>query len=151
MLDIGWSELLLIGIVALIVIGPKDLPAMFRNLGRITAKARQMAREFSNAMEDAAKESGIKETTDDLKTLASKKSLGLDALERATQRFESWDPKFPQRDQEPALKADPDLPAQLDAAELADEPEPVSPAAKPSSESPKADAPKPDATKKDEA
>ena len=44
MLDIGWSELLLIGVVALIVIGPKDLPHMFHALGRITARARAMAR-----------------------------------------------------------------------------------------------------------
>ena len=40
MFDIGWTELLLIGIVALIVVGPKDLPVMFHTLGRFTAKAR---------------------------------------------------------------------------------------------------------------
>ena len=55
MLDIGWSELLVIGVVALIVVGPKDLPVMFRTLGRFTAKARSMAREFQRAMDDAAK------------------------------------------------------------------------------------------------
>ena len=58
MFDVGWSELLLIGIVALIVIGPEDLPRMFRALGRITAKARGMAREFSMAMDDAARSLG---------------------------------------------------------------------------------------------
>ena len=42
MFDIGWTELLVIGVVALIVIGPKDLPGMFRTLGRVTAKARGM-------------------------------------------------------------------------------------------------------------
>ena len=57
--DIGWSELLLIGIVALIVIGPEDLPDMFRQLGRFTAKIRAMGREFSRAMEQAAKDSGV--------------------------------------------------------------------------------------------
>ena len=40
MLDIGWSELVLIGVVALIFVGPKDLPRMFHALGRFTAKAR---------------------------------------------------------------------------------------------------------------
>lgn len=95
MLDIGWSELLLIGVVALIVVGPKDLPHLFHSLGRFTAKARGMAREFTSAMEDAAKSSGIDDATNsikDMKSLTSKKSLGLDALDRATERFEKWDP-----------------------------------------------------------
>ena len=43
-MDFGWSELLVIGIVALIVVGPKDLPGMFRQLGKFTAKLRRMAR-----------------------------------------------------------------------------------------------------------
>ena len=49
-MDFSWSEMMLVGIVALIVIGPKDLPGMFRELGRITAKIRaprQMASPFS--------------------------------------------------------------------------------------------------------
>ncbi|ABL69019.1 Sec-independent protein translocase protein TatB [Paracoccus denitrificans] len=100
MLDIGWSELLLIGIVALIVIGPKDLPHLFHSLGRITARARSMAREFSSAMEDAAKSAGLDEAGNalrDVKSLTSKKALGLDALERAADRFEKWEPKAPSR------------------------------------------------------
>ena len=59
MLDIGWSELLLIGVVALVVIGPEDLPKLFHTLGRLTSRARSMAREFTSAMEDAAKASGL--------------------------------------------------------------------------------------------
>lgn len=95
MFDIGWSELLLIGIVALIVVGPKDLPGMFRTLGRFTARARQMGREFSRAMEEAAKETGVKDVADDLKTATSKKNLGLDALEQAADKFEKWKPATP--------------------------------------------------------
>ena len=82
MFDIGWSELVVIGVVALIVIGPKDLPVMFHSLGRITARARGMAREFSSAMEDAAKASGVQEATKELRDLqkvANPRALGLDA------------------------------------------------------------------------
>lgn len=94
MFDIGWSELLLIGIVALIVVGPRDLPAMFRTLGRFTAKARSMGREFQRAMDDAARESGAKDVADDLKAMTSKKNLGLDALDQAAGKFEKWKPSL---------------------------------------------------------
>jgi sec-independent protein translocase protein TatB len=73
---------------------------MFHALGRITARARAMAREFSSAMEDAAKSTGLDEAGNalrDVKSLTSKKALGLDALDRAADRFEKWDPKMPAR------------------------------------------------------
>ena len=92
MLDLGMSELLVIGIVALIVIGPKDLPGLFRSLGRFTAKMRGMAREFSSAMEAAADETGMKDVAKDLRTVTSAKSLGLEAVREATAKFEKWDP-----------------------------------------------------------
>ena len=42
MFDLGWSELLLIGIVALIVVGPKDLPVLFRNIGRLLSRGHML-------------------------------------------------------------------------------------------------------------
>ncbi|PZO67001.1 MAG: twin-arginine translocase subunit TatB [Paracoccus denitrificans] len=119
--DVGWTELLLIGIVALVVIGPKDLPAMFHALGRITSKARGMAREFSSAMEDAAKTSGmgdVQKTLRDASDIMSKpRNAGIDALTRAADRFEKWDPKVPTRSSQ--LKADPSAPP--DVADLSDD------------------------------
>ncbi len=67
MFDIGFSELLLIGVVALIVVGPKDLPVMFRTVGRYVGKAKSMAREFQRSMEDAADATGFKDIQEDIK------------------------------------------------------------------------------------
>lgn len=91
-MDFSWSELLVVGIVALVVIGPKDLPGMFRELGRFTAKLRSMGREFSRAMEQAAQETGVKDVADDLKKATNPKAMGLDAVKSAADRFEKWDP-----------------------------------------------------------
>jgi sec-independent protein translocase protein TatB len=92
MLDLGWTELLLIGIVALIVVGPKDLPVLFRNVGRFMGKARAMAREFSRAMNEAAEESGVKDATQGFRDMASSKSLGLDGVEKSIRESTRWDP-----------------------------------------------------------
>ena len=91
-MDLGMSELLVIGIVALIVIGPKDLPEMFRQLGRMTAKMRAMAREFSRAMEQAAQETGVADVAKDLRAATDPKSMGLNAVKDAVDKFEKWDP-----------------------------------------------------------
>ncbi len=92
MFDIGMTELLLIGIVALIVVGPKDLPALFRTLGRFTARARALGREFTRAMNEAADETGVKDVARDLRKATDPKSMGLDALKDAADKFEKWDP-----------------------------------------------------------
>ena len=60
---LGSTELILIAIVALIVIGPRVLPKVLRTVGQVMTKVRAMAREFQGHIEDAAKESGL----DDLK------------------------------------------------------------------------------------
>ncbi len=92
MFDIGWTELVMIAVVALIVIGPKDLPDMFRTLGRFTAKLRSMSREFTRAMETAANESGVKDVARDLKAATSPQATGLNAIKDAAAKFEKWDP-----------------------------------------------------------
>jgi sec-independent protein translocase protein TatB len=95
MFDLGMSELLVIGIVALIVVGPRDLPGMFRTLGRFTGKARNMAREFQRAMDQAADEAGVKDVKDvatDLRKMTSPSNMGLDKVREAADAFEKWDP-----------------------------------------------------------
>ncbi|MEQ1753615.1 MAG: Sec-independent protein translocase protein TatB [Micropepsaceae bacterium] len=61
MFDIGWDELLVIAIVALVVIGPKDLPQAFRIAGRWMAKARALARDFQSHIDDLMRESELDE------------------------------------------------------------------------------------------
>ncbi len=84
MFGLGMSEMVLIGIVALIVIGPKDLPGMFRALGQFTGKARGMAREFSRAMEAAADEAGVKDVSNTIKAAANPQQFGVDKIKEAT-------------------------------------------------------------------
>ena len=59
MFDIGWSEMAVILLVALIVIGPKDLPRVARTMGQWVGKGRAMAREFQRALEDMAREAEL--------------------------------------------------------------------------------------------
>src|SRR3954462_11973771 len=61
MFDIGWSEMAVILLVALIVIGPKDLPKVARQIGKWTAKARGMAREFQRSLDDMAREAELQD------------------------------------------------------------------------------------------
>ena len=84
MFGLGWSEMLVVGIVALIVIGPKDLPGLFRTMGQFTGKARMMAREFSNAMNQAADQAGVKEVSKTLNAAANPTKFGADKLKEAT-------------------------------------------------------------------
>lgn len=83
MFDIGMTEMLVVGVVALIVVGPKDLPGMFRTLGQFTGKAKRMAREFSSAMEAAADDAGVSDVSKTLKAATNPKKMGLDAVKKA--------------------------------------------------------------------
>lgn len=82
MFDIGWSEMALILAVALVVIGPKDLPRLARQIGRWSAKARSMAREFQRSLDDMAREAELQDIKAEIEK-ASRSASGLGAeLER---------------------------------------------------------------------
>jgi sec-independent protein translocase protein TatB len=74
MFDIGWSELVVIAVVALIAIGPKELPGVLRMVGQWMGKARKMAAEFQGQFNEAMREAemaDLKKTFDDVKDAAS--------------------------------------------------------------------------------
>jgi sec-independent protein translocase protein TatB len=68
---LGSSELLLIAIVALIVIGPKDLPRLLRTMGQYMRKIQGMAREFQNQLNEAAKEAGVDDVKKEVKGMTN--------------------------------------------------------------------------------
>ena len=84
MFGLGWSELMVVGIVALIVVGPKDLPVLFKTVGQFVGKAKGMAREFSSAMNAAADQAGVSEIQKTLNAAANPKKFGVDKIREAS-------------------------------------------------------------------
>ena len=92
MFDLGFAELLVIGVVALIVVGPKDLPVLFRKVGQFMGKARGMAREFSRAMNQAADESGVRDMQNTIKTATNPVGSAMDGVKDAAKSMTNIDP-----------------------------------------------------------
>ncbi|WP_331374211.1 Sec-independent protein translocase protein TatB [Sinorhizobium chiapasense] len=115
MFDIGWTELVVIAIVLIVVVGPKDLPPMLRAFGRMTSKMRGMAADFRHQFDEALREADLDEVR---KTISDAQSLNPTTALR--------DAMNPLRQLGNEIKSDlqrattPDKPAQ---------PEPVQPAA----------------------
>lgn len=75
MLGLDFSELLIIGVVALIVVGPKELPQLMRSIGQWVGKARRMASEFQGQMNEAIREAeldDVRKSVEDLRSLSPK-------------------------------------------------------------------------------
>jgi sec-independent protein translocase protein TatB len=108
MFDIGWSELLLIGVVALIAIGPKELPGALRAVGQWTGKIRRMASEFQDQFREAMREAEMADIKKDIDEAASKIHSDLDPFE--FKDATSWKPAEPAAP--PAADAPPAPPAE---------------------------------------
>lgn len=88
MFDIGWTEMLVIAIVMIVVVGPKDLPRMLRTFGKTTTKLRSMAGDFQRQFNEALKEAeldDVKKSVDELRGLnpASQLRKQLNPFEKA--------------------------------------------------------------------
>lgn len=78
MFDIGWSELLVIAVVLIVVVGPKDLPRMLRTFGRSTTQIRKMAGDFRKQFDEALREAEldeVREAARDLRALDPTKDI----------------------------------------------------------------------------
>jgi sec-independent protein translocase protein TatB len=91
MFDIGWTELVVIGIVALIVIGPRELPRTLRTIGQMMTKVRRMASEFQGQFNDAIREAELDELRKEAEKLTSGGSF--DPLATAKSEIEAADKK----------------------------------------------------------
>jgi sec-independent protein translocase protein TatB len=75
MFDVAWSELLLVAVVAILVVGPKELPGMLRSLGRMLGKLRRTADEFRKHFDEAVREAGGEELQREMKSLKQNNPL----------------------------------------------------------------------------
>lgn len=90
MLDLSWTEILVIGTVAIIFIGPKELPGALKTLGQWAAKARGLAREFQNNVDDMIRESELDKIKNQVDKFGSDLGSGGDLTRQLEQTI---DPK----------------------------------------------------------
>ncbi len=117
MFDLGWSEILVIGVVALVVVGPKDLPNLLRMAGRAVRQARGVARNFQGAMDQMLRESELA----DLKREFNR-DLGADDV--ATPRIQPPQPTPPQAAPPPEEEDEPEPEPEVTAEAEAERPPP---------------------------
>ena len=86
MFDLGWQELFVIATVALIVVGPKDLPKLFNKVGKIFGKIKQISREFYDQINEAAEMEEINNLKNDLSEHTSLDRYKIDPRSRVEKR-----------------------------------------------------------------
>jgi sec-independent protein translocase protein TatB len=129
MFDIGWGELLVIGIVALIAIGPKELPGALRTLGQWMGKLRRMASEFQNQFQEAMREAemaDLKKQVDEMTSQASSYT-NFDPVSEVRKEFESTQQQVESAiaDKPPAEPASPPAAGEPPPPASADNPAPL--------------------------
>jgi sec-independent protein translocase protein TatB len=93
MLDFSWSHILIVLIVALVVVGPKDLPRLMRVIGQWMGKARRMAGAFRKSFDDMARQSELDELRKEIGNLRAERPLA--GLERDMHQKVAPDEKKP--------------------------------------------------------
>jgi sec-independent protein translocase protein TatB len=113
MLDIGWSEMLLIIVVMIIVIGPKDLPRALHTLGQWVGQVRRVARQFQDSIEQMARESGVDDVRKEIEDVSNfdvehEMEKAVDPKGELGEAFKIEPPDFTERKDEKPQVAAPD-------------------------------------------
>jgi sec-independent protein translocase protein TatB len=127
MFDIGWSELLVIAVVAIVVIGPKDLPRVLRSVGRWTGQVKRMARDFQGQFNEALREAELDSVKKEVENLGKIDPLSDVRTEMAKTNSEIMT-ELNKKAPDPAAAGPPDPAPALAAAPAA---EPAAPALAP--------------------
>ena len=88
MFDIGWSELLVIAVVAIVVVGPKELPKLMRSFGYYAGKLRRAAAEFRRQFDDAMREAELEEVKKAIESVRTETRLA--RRQSAARTSASW-------------------------------------------------------------
>lgn len=128
MFEIGWSELLVIGVVLIVVVGPKDLPKMLRTFGKTTTQLKRMAGDFRKQFDEALREAELDEVRDNLKSIDPTKDIrkAMNPIRAVGEEIRSGlmaatkapEPKVPSADA-PATPAEPSIIGNADMQPLA--------------------------------
>jgi sec-independent protein translocase protein TatB len=99
MLDIGWWELFVVGMVALVVVGPRELPTLLRTIGRYVGMAKRQADEFRSQFDDAIRESEFNDLRDEINDIKSGVTTSLDdaqdSINKELRDEHDWDKDGP--------------------------------------------------------
>jgi sec-independent protein translocase protein TatB len=128
MFDIGWSELLIVGIVALVVVGPKDLPVLLRTIGKYVGMIRRQAGEFRAQFDEAMRDAELEKLKQEVTALKADAEQSLRETEHSvSSEFGSAKAELDRVTAEPTPVALPPTvgAAAAAAAAAADPPEPA--------------------------
>lgn len=125
MFDIGWSEILVIAVVAIIVVGPKELPRMLRSFGKTMGSVRRMSndfkRQFDEALREAEREAGLEDTKKQLQSATKPLSDIRKDFDATMRQASSTAPKPSPAPQKPIAETHEAEPAKTGAATPAHE------------------------------
>jgi len=138
MFDIGWSELLVIAVVAIVVVGPKDLPKLMRSFGHYAGKLRRAASDFQRQFEEAMRESEVEEVRKAIESVRTETpSLDLKASIDKPIMLPKPPPAEPAAKAKPARKRGPAKPKPASAKPKTSSAKPKTSSAKPKAASSK--------------